>query len=479
MNSRKILSLILAGIILASSFIGCSENTVSDESDAPVSSDSSSETVPVEETEDTYVYDSLEDQDLEGYTFRIMSANEYHEMIFADEYTGEPLVDAQFESKCAVENRFNIEIISVDGGNDDSNPGIVSRAITAGDNALDMVIGHDVNTAMLGIKGYLYNMYDIPQFDFDMPWWPTNTTESLTLDGRLYTASSYISYSGLSMTRATFFNKELAEEFNFDDLYDIVREGKWTFDTMYTYLEGYARDLNGDGEIKEDDDQAALVAGLHSWYCIQEGAGLNCYKHDDDGMLYLDIDAERISEYIEKANKITNPSFYVRSTDNMGASMFNKGKALFAFTDIGDAYSTYRHGDTVYGFLPSPKLNELQEEYINGCTDRLWGIPMHIGEEQLEIVGTICEALSCSNFNIVIPAYFEVAMKARVADAPDDSEMLQIIRDTRTIAFAYTFSQPFAQLHSGSRNENVGSLIQASGTKAEKSLKIFKNNLPD
>ena len=70
-------------------------------------------------------------------------------------------------------------------------------------------------------------------------------------------------------------------------------------------------------------------------------------------------------------------------------------------------------------------------------------------------------------------------MQARVADAPDDSEMLQIIRDTSTIAFAYTFAQPFAQIHSGTRNENVGSLLAASETKAEKSLKIFKNNLPD
>ena len=475
----KAISLLLALLMLSSSLIACSETPQETEQDISAETPVSEETVPVEETEDTYVYDSLEDQDFEGYTFRIMSPNGYHDYIFAEEYTGEPLVDAQFDSKCAVENRFNIEIISVDGGNDDSNPGIVSRAVTAGDNALDMVIGHDVNTSRLGIKGYLYNMYDIPQFDFDMPWWPKNTTEALTLDGRLYAASSYISYSGLAMTRATFINKELAEEFNLEIPYDIVREGKWTFDTMYTYLEGYARDLDGDGEITEDNDQAALVAGSHSWYCIQEGADVNCYEHDDDGMIYLDIDAERIAEYIEKANKITNPSFYVRATDGMGESMFNKGRALFAFTEIGAAYATYRFGDTVYGFLPSPKLNELQEEYINCCTDRLWGIPMHIEDEQLEIVGTICEALSCSNFNIVIPAYFEVAMQARVADAPDDSEMLQIIRDTSTIAFAYTFAQPFAQIHSGTRNENVGSLLAASETKAEKSLKIFKNNLPD
>ena len=478
MNSRKILSLILAGVILASSFIGCSENTVSDESDAPVSSDSSSETVPIEETEDTYVYDSLEDQDFDGYEFRIIPAHSNHQYAIREEYTGEPLNDAIYQSNLAVMDRFNVKIVDVPGSGDEQTRSMVAQAVQADDDAFDITLGHDNQTAYLGTGGYLHDLYEIPQFDFDQPWWPKNARIAMTLEGKMYTASNYLSYAGLAMTRVMFVNKDLMEKNNLEVPYDVVREGKWTYDTFYTYLEGYAEDLNGDGQMPADTDRFAFAAGFNSWYCLQEAADVNVYRHDDDGMLYIDMNQEKIAEFIEKSNKITNPNFYVRG-DNMGADVFNSNRAMFATTDLNDAYDSYRHTEITYGILPCPKLNELQEEYINCCTDKLWGIPIHIGGEQLEIVGTICEALSCSNFNIVIPAYFDVTMKSRIADTPDDSEMLQLIRDTRTVAFAYTFLQPLHSIHSGSRNENVGSLVAKYESKIEKSLKIFKNNLPN
>lgn len=478
MKERKpeLIPILLALLMTVSFLAGCSEKT--SDTKNPEQSDASTDSADViSDTEaDTYVYDSLDDMDFEGYKFHILPAEEYDKFITRDDYTGEPLNDAIYESRLAVEDRFNVTIVVADGGTDDSTSTIFKNSVVSNDGSFDMIIGHDNNTASLGTGGYLYDMMEVPQFDMDQPWWPKNTVESMTLQGHLYSASSYISYSGLHMTRATIINKDLAEEYNIEIPYDIVREGKWTFDTMYTYLEGYSKDLNGDGIITENDDQAALVAGSHSWYCIQEGAGVNIYKHDNEGNLYLDIDADKISEYIEKTIKITDPSFYIRATD-MGETMFKNGRALFAFTNIGDAYDIYRHVDTRYGFLPSPKLNELQEDYINGCTDRLWGIPSSAGDDQIEIIGYICEGLSCSNFNRVIPAYFEVAMKARIADAPDDSEMLEIIRDTRTISFAYTFKLPLAEIHTGSRNESAASLIAKSSKSVQKMLDLFINNL--
>lgn len=54
------------------------------------------------------------------------------------------------------------------------------------------------------------------------------------------------------------------------------------------------------------------------------------------------------------------------------------------------------------------------------------------------MIGTVCEELSCCIYNM-IPVYFEGMLQARAADSPDDSEMLDIIRDTRTIGFAYIY----------------------------------------
>ncbi|MBQ4590946.1 MAG: hypothetical protein IJB20_02840, partial [Clostridia bacterium] len=77
--------------------------------------------------------------------------------------------------------------------------------------------------------------------------------------------------------------------------------------------------------------------------------------------------------------------------------------------------------------------------YVSGCTDLPWAIPKTITEEQTDIIGTVVEAISCYNYKNVLPVYFESAMKSRIADSPDDADMLQIIADGRTLSFAFQY----------------------------------------
>ena len=54
---------------------------------------------------------------------------------------------------------------------------------------------------------------------------------------------------------------------------------------------------------------------------------------------------------------------------------------------------------------------------------------------------SVIEALSCRNYNCMLPVYLESTLKSRLADEPDDSEMLGVIADNRTISFAYSFNK--------------------------------------
>ncbi|MBO7405660.1 MAG: hypothetical protein J6V24_11915, partial [Clostridia bacterium] len=111
-------------------------------------------------------------------------------------------------------------------------------------------------------------------------------------------------------------------------------------------------------------------------------------------------------------------------------------------------------------------------DYVNCCTDMPWAIPKTVSGDQVDIIGTICEAMSCYNYQNVLPAYFEVAMKARTADTEQDAEMLQLIADTRTISFAYSYGMAFnnilSDLQSGSRE--TASYIQSTEKVAAKTL---------
>ena len=154
-------------------------------------------------------------------------------------------------------------------------------------------------------------------------------------------------------------------------------------------------------------------------------------------------------------NRLLNDGDYLE-VGEFGVELFQKNKAMIAYTQVGDAYDYYRLSEVRYGFLPTPKLDEYQENYINCCTDMLWAMPRTLVGEEAERAAVIIEAFQCYNYNHMLPVYFEGALKARIADSPDDSEMMQIIADTRAISFAFTYNLSFQNVITDCVIYNVG-----------------------
>jgi len=454
---------------------GCSTATTEEDGgtvQTPVPS-AEEETAP-EEEEPVYVSDDLPSPDYDGYDFRVLSCYFYDKELATyltyDEITGDPVNDVLYASRDYIQNRFNIGIRWVETGDTTAGRDAVKKAVTAGDDAFDIHIGHDTNTFGLGKDGYLYNLMDVEQFNFEKPWWPENTVESLRIGNKMYAASSYLSYCGLHWTRVITFNKDWAEDLGYTGLYDEVREGKWTLDRLHELCEGVSVDQDGNGKFNVKD-RIAFTSGSQTWYCMQEAADIPVYRHDADGIPYLDIDIDRITKYVDVMRLLITGDDYVASGD-FGIDQFKNNNALFAYTQVGDAYDTYRISEIRYGFLPTPKLDEAQKEYINCCTDVPWCIPKNVTDPQLELIGTVVEAMSCYNYNNVLPAYYETAIKARTADAPDDTEMLTIISDTRTISFSYTYALTYNNIVNGcvENNSEVASYFKKNEKVAVKTL---------
>ena len=473
-NPIKKTLLILVSLVLT--LTSCASDQASGEDSAPASTPAlPEETVPEEDTEEeaVYVSDDLPSPDYDGYDFRILSCYFYDKelatYITFDEITGNPVDDVLYASRDYIQNRFNIGVRWIETGDPAAGRDAVYKAVTAGDDSFDIHIGHDTNTFGLGKDGYLYNLMAVEQFNFDKPWWPKNTVKSLRVGDKMYAASSYLSYCGLHWTRVITFNKDWADDLGYNSLYDEVREGKWTLDRLHELTEGVSVDLDGNGKINAHD-KAGFTSGSQTWYCMQEAVDISAYRHDADGIPYLDVDIDRISKYVDVMRLLIKGGDYVASGD-FGIDQFKNDTALFAYTQVGDAYDTYRISEIRYGFLPTPKLDELQKDYINCCTDVPWCIPKNVTDSQLDIIGTVVEAMSCYNYNNVLPAYYETAIKARTADAPDDTEMLTIISDTRTISFSYTYQLTYNNiLNDLGNNGEVASYIKKNEKAAVKTL---------
>lgn len=473
LRKTRAVSLLLAGLLALPALSSCGESTENADGHNESAPGSVTDSVQADnpsdaEPSETALSDGLPDTDYAGYEFRVAYGGDDVNYSIAEDFTGTPVVDAVRESTLYLENRFNISVVPVLYENSRTP---YTASITAGDNAFDIMFAADWAAYPMAKDGLFVDMYSVEQFDFSKPWWPDIMLRNLSVCGSMYCSSNYISYMGIAWTRALFFNKDLAEQLNLPLPYDTVREGAWTLDAMISYVTGASADLNGNGRI-EAGDQIGFTTGSQTWYCLQEAVDIPVYRRDADNAPYLDFDMDRIDRYVSKMRALIGSADFLDAGDFFGVGIFLPGKALMCYGQLADAYASYREADFAYGFLPSPKFDENQSSYINCCTDRPWAIPITVTGDQLDLVGTVSEALSCRNYQTVLPVYFESTMKSRLADAPDDAEMLQIIADTRTTSFSFAYDLPYQNILGdlAANADGVGSYFQKNSRMADKSL---------
>lgn len=432
---KRLFILLMTALLLSTS---CGQTAVETTEIETESQSTSDTTANADESE--AISDDLPDADLDGYNYRMMlHGNDTHvSNTFAAELTGNTISDAVFNKLTTVKDRFNCDITYTQATADGLDP--TQQSILAGDDAFDMVQGHDLSM-MRGVMANLFiNAYDVPYFDFSKPWWPSATVDSMTVAGQMYLMNNNISYRNLADIRMMYFNKELLTNNNIEYPYDMVREGTWTMDAMLAITEQGYVDLNGNGE-RDLEDQYGYVHG-NTFYCWMEPFKVEPYKKDADGNLYYEFDLNRISTLAEKSyNLMFGSGGYFAKTETYADARnktFAVGTSMFYYDRLESAVLIFSDSDIQYGLLPMPKLDETQDAYYSGSTDRPIAIPVTAGSH-LETTGLITEALNIEGYKQVTPAYYDTSLKNRYADQADDAEMIDIAHENMIISFTYAF----------------------------------------
>ena len=102
-----------------------------------------------------------------------------------------------------------------------------------------------------------------------------------------------------------------------------------------------------------------------------------------------------------------------------------------------------------------------QEQYSVFACPSLFSVPITC--QNTELAGLVFEAMTYYGYYDVIPVYYETTLQGKIADAPEDVEMLEIINDALTVSFAYCYDnwEGFAHFLSG----NIMNFAQKSGNK--------------
>ncbi|MBQ8508689.1 MAG: extracellular solute-binding protein [Clostridia bacterium] len=362
------------------------------------------------------------------------------------EETGDIVDDAVFSRQRSVEERLNIKFEYIAGDPD----GVVfldnvRTTITAGDDAYDMINGYTYRMTVLANNGYLCDLADAEYLDFDQPWWAEKYNEAIALNSNSrYMLCGDLSLSQTKSLSCIFFNRTLYES-NFgspDDLYQLVLDGKWTYETMAEYVKGAFRDLNSDGKAGYEDviGLATTQSGPTEHFAYP--AGMQITTRDKDGYPTFITDQTRNVEITEKLYKLmyeTEGTFV--STDpyainNEIPQYFSSGTILFYPGQLGDT-SKIRDASEPYGILPRPKLNEAQASYLSLPHDAtsVYAVPITCGE--VDIVCAAMEAMAAQGYRTVVPAYYETALKIKYTHDDMSAQIIDIIHDNITTDFIY------------------------------------------
>lgn len=477
---RSILSANAALLLIASLLISCGDSTT-------VTTVTSDNAVPVTELTETTIDDGRLPApavvDMNGAELRILNStpesfNWATTTILVEEADGDILNDALFNRERKVEELYNCAIVELPEINAEMQTKI-PNAVAAGDKYFDTAMLFDASVSSILLKDCLMSWDEIENLDLSNPWWDNAATKEYNFGGIQAAVSGAYSLYNYSTRHVYVFNNKMMAELDVeDDIYEMVREGKWTVDEMYRLGELAVSDLNGDGTMKETDDRYGIIGTPTRHYsALLMGSGVRYIDRDSDDVLYFAIDGNEyaqsvMAKFVEL--DLANLNIYTNKKADINVdidTVFTDGRAMFCAAYVGEA-AKMRGLEFDIGFVPAPKFDTDQESYyslVEGGAQSI--LPRMLDEEDLNRIGTILDAFAYHSYYESIPAYIDVLIMGKVARNDDSEEMLQLVFDTS----AYDLGTGIWSAET--KNKYVSTVFQTSKTDIASKTEKMKSNI--
>ena len=168
----------------------------------------------------------------------------------------------------------------------------------------------------------------------------------------------------------------MMEDYGIEEPYEAVKSGDWYLSDMFASIEDFWEEGDDGYEGKSADDIFGIVVP-YQLYAWQESFGIELVQKDKDtGELILNGDDERLITLFDEMYSVcweNNGGFMIPRED--AKVIFGEGRAVYIPVDLGAAVANFLNYDIEYGIVPYPKLDESQEQYYAGYTDRYFAIP--------------------------------------------------------------------------------------------------------
>ena len=478
---KKLLAMLLCGIMLVSVFVGCAESGNGDETIG------SSQ----EEESQWISADLVPNEDLKGKEINILTQTET-DMGAEEPDKSDPLEDAVYRRNDKIQNFYGVTLNDIVEPDFNALSQKVKNDVTSGSGEFHIVYQHMVDAATnLGTGGNLYDLTELDYVNFENPWWDQDCKNGFMFGDNMFVVCGDLLPSSMMITAAVMFNKTQFDQNSLEYPYDDARDGTWTIDDMLLITKDQTNDLNGDGKVSYTDDFYGLVGwSLACDYNFWFGAGCTMFTFDEDHLPVYQPNTDRLQTVYDKIYEliVTQQSFHVTMNDYMTnnsiyaepLNVFKAGRALFFAGSLSDGTSL-REMEDEFGILPQPKYDERQEDYlgfVNGSASTAC-VPKSLSNEALKDAGYMLEVLASSSYYMVTDTLYDKVAKSKNARDPESAEMVDIVIRHRVFDFGYTHFHtqglPCASIVQNALNSNSPSIIKDITSNENKTKKALKD----
>lgn len=365
-------------------------------------------------------FDVPEDLDFAGAVFNVLSCDENVPYTYFEDFTnetGEVMNDAIYLRNRKTEEflgiKINIQnvsgIVTID---------LIHQDVLSGDVKYDMVSPHIIRSVTeLVTQGYAVDLNELNYVDFSKSWWNGGFVDTMSIKGKTFYASGDMIAPNV---RVIVFNKKMMEDNHFPDIYETVRSGKWTLDTLGTYTARIYSDLNGDAKMDALDQYAfsdlsntglstSFVHASDMLFVVKDGEGFRLTLNDEKMYIILD----KLYNYLYRDNNITITN-----------EAFGEGRVLFG-SQVLLKLQILRSYSTEFGIIPFPKYDEEQTGYFSSVWNGLVSVP--VTAKNMDMSGAVLETLAFFSQDTLVPAYYENLLGGKFAQDDTSVEMLDLI----------------------------------------------------
>ena len=293
-------------------------------------------------------------------------------------------------------------------------------------------------------NSHYYNLLKL-DFNFDEEWWNHDYINCFSTDGKLFTMAGDWSWHIMNSTWIVYYNKDVYEsKFADTNIYQLVKEKKWTWDVMINMMEQIKNDVNGDSSYTFSDGADADILGMvtseqtiQGWYYA---AGLNTTtKSSDDYRTSTYVNSlvdDRNQDVVDKMITMCNLESYEQTGySNVPVALKNK-TTLFGGEVLDVLRRMSNAEDLRVGVLPMPLYQEGQERYY--CYAQPRGISILVvptSYKNLDVISQFYTLFAYHSTKLVYPAYLNTYRYTYTSDE-ESAEIVGLILDS--VAFDFS-----------------------------------------